>query len=220
MAQAQKVKGNGKVTTETRKVSDYHRIHASGSFTVHLVEGTEGHIQIKGESNILPLVVVEVKGNTLHLSTKHNRSIQYKKPLVITVPVQEIGAVVLQGSGEIITKTKLATDILEVQLSGSGDMEIDVEASRVLASVKGSGDVDLNGIATILSASVTGSGDLSAFGLDSENTEVTVTGSGDAEVLARSIFVGTVTGSGDILYGGNPEKETIRLQGSGSIQKR
>ena len=69
-----------------------------------------------------------------------------------------------------------------------------------------------------LNARVVGSGDFHGFSLEANNTVVSVTGSGDAEVVSNEIIKARVTGSGDIEYRGNPSKEDTKVSGSGSIE--
>ncbi len=217
---AQKVKGNGKIKTETRSVGDYDRVYVNGSFEVHLVEGKEGDIEIKGESNIIPHISVKVVDGTLKIGTKKKTSLYYKKDLVITVPIKHIDGVSLSGSGEIYSKHVIKEQELNVNLSGSGDVELKIETSRVLTTVTGSGDMELTGSTQYLRVNVTGSGDFHGETLDSRMTDVMVTGSGDADVNASEFISAHVTGSGDIAYSGNPAKEKIEVTGSGDISKR
>ena len=114
-----KVKGNGDVVTKTRTTSDYDRIHLTGSRDVVLVKGKEGKISISGESNIIEHITTEVHEGTLKISTKKKVSLYPKKSLVITVPVSDISAVSLTGSGSIQGKDMVKSEILEVNLTGS-----------------------------------------------------------------------------------------------------
>ena len=70
-----------------------------------------------------------------------------------------------------------------------------------------------------LEASVTGSGDFYGFDLEVNDTDVSVTGSGDAKVVCNVNLKARVTGSGDIMYKGNPKTEDTKVAGSGSIKK-
>ena len=82
-----------------------------------------------------------------------------------------------------------------------------------------SGDVTLKGSTNNLEAGVTGSGDFYGFDLEVNDTDVSVTGSGDAKVVCNVNLKARVTGSGDIVYKGNPKTEDTKVAGSGSIKK-
>lgn len=214
-----KVKGNGNVTTITRTTSSYDAIACAGSMDFILVEGQEGKITLEGESNLLEHIVTKVKNNTLIVKVEKgvNISESYNKTIKITIPCRDIQKVSLTGSGDLWNTNTISENHLEVDLTGSGDVILDIDTNNVSGSVTGSGDVTLKGKTTNLEASVTGSGDFNGNHLQAENTEVTVTGSGDAEVVSTETLKARVSGSGDIEYSGNPKKEDTKVAGSGSI---
>jgi hypothetical protein len=217
-------KSNGKLKTETRTVSDYNRIMVSGYYTVELVNGEEGTISIKGKNaKEVANVNVEVDGQTLKISAKKKTSWKSNKgnPIFITIPVTDISAVSLNGSGDVVTKDLvLKSSGMEVSLMGSGDMNVEVESARLIASVTGSGDLTIKGTSNYLQVRVKGSGDLDANLLESNIVDAKVTGSGDVEVVANKSISASVTGSGDIDYSGNPAVEKVKTTGSGDISKK
>ena len=216
-----KVKGNGNMTTETRNTGDYDGVKCAGSMDYILVAGTEGKIKLEGESNLLEYIITEIKNgalvvkvqNDVNLKTSRNKSIK------ITIPFKEIENVSLAGSGDLWNDNVLASDNLDISLTGSGDIILKIKASKTKASITGSGDVTLKGSTHNLEASVTGSGDFHGFDLEVNDTDVSVTGSGDAKVVCNENLKARVTGSGDIVYKGHPKKEDTKVDGSGSIKK-
>jgi len=214
-----KVKGNGNVTTITRTTSDYDGIKCAGSYDYILVAGTEGNITIEGEENLLEYIITEVKDNTLIVKTKKNVNLKtsFNKSIKITIPFKDISSVALAGSGDLWNEDKITSNKLDVALAGSGDVVLNIETSTVNGSIAGSGDLTLKGSTNNLVAKVAGSGDFHGFGLQANNTTVSVAGSGDAKVVSNKSLKARVAGSGDIEYKGNPEKEDTKISGSGSI---
>jgi len=219
-AQWKKIKGNGNITTESRTTSDYDAISCAGSFDYILVAGTEGKITLEGESNLLPYVVTEVKNGKLIIKTEKGKNLNPSRneTIKVTIPFKDIEKVALTGSGDLWNEDTITSNDLAVSLSGSGDVILDVKTKNVSGKVTGSGDLTLKGSTSDLRAGVTGSGDFHGFDLKSVNTDVSVTGSGDAEVNCSGNFKARVTGSGDIEYRGNPSKEDTKVSGSGSIE--
>ena len=68
--------------------------------------------------------------------------------------------------------------------------------------------------------SISGSGDFSGFDLNADNTEVSISGSGNVEVVSNSSIKAYVSGSGDVDYKGNPDKEDTKVSGSGRISSK
>lgn len=215
-----KIKGNGDYTTIERSIEDYDKVSVSGWFDVVLVSGTEGKLSLEGESNLLEYIKTEVKDGRLNIKPRKGVNLKpssYNNGIVITVPVQEIDAVSLSGSGDIVGKTVLKTNNFKTSLSGSGDISLEVEAQEMEASMSGSGDINLDGTAENFTAKISGSGDIKAYGLEAENVSATVSGSADIEVTANTSIKARVTGSGDISYRGNPKKIDTKSSGSGDI---
>ncbi len=213
------IKGNGNMTTVTRSTSDYDAIRCAGWMDFVLVKGEEGAIKIEGEENLLDYIITETEGNTLSIKTKKgvNLKTSHNKTITITIPFKDIDKVSLSGSGDVNTKDKIESNNFEVKLAGSGDIVLDIDASSIKAGISGSGDITLNGKTDTLKANVTGSGDFHGFNLQANNTEATVTGSGDVMVVCNNELKARVTGSGDIEYKGNPKREDSKVTGSGSI---
>lgn len=215
------IKGNGKVTKITRSTGDYDAVVCAGFMDFELVSGREGNISIEGEENLLDYIITEVKNDELVVKVEKgvNLKTSWKKGIKITIPVEDIDEVSLSGSGDVWNSDKLNTDELKVELSGSGDINLNVKTNALSSTLTGSGDIKIVGDTDVLETKITGSGDFHGFELNADNTEAYVTGSGDIKVVSNKMLKARVTGSGDITYKGNPDKEDTKVTGSGSISK-
>lgn len=216
---SKKVKGNGNMTTETRNTGDYDGIKCAGSMDYILVAGTEGKIKLEGESNLLEHIITEIKGGDLIVKVEKdvNLSPSWNKTIKITIPFKDISSVSLAGSGDLWNEDKITATDFDVSLAGSGDVILNVDASSIKGSLAGSGDITLKGNTNYLSVKLAGSGDIHAFSLQANHTEASVAGSGDIEIVSNKSLKARVSGSGDIVYKGKPEKEDTKVSGSGSI---
>ncbi len=212
-----KVVGSGNVTTKTVNTGDYDGVKGVGSMDIHLEKGTEGNIRVTTDDNLHQYIEIEVKDNMLVVKTKKNTYLKTKKGIHVAVPFKDISEISLVGSGDIDTKDVVDAPNLELRVTGSGDVNLDVNSGKVEANVTGSGDIRVKGKTVDLEVSVTGSGDFHGFELQSDNTEATVSGSGDVRVVANESIKARVRGSGDITYKGNPERSDTKTSGSGDI---
>lgn len=213
----EKVKGNGDMVTKTRNVGSYDGVQLVGSMNVELISGSEGNLKIQAESNLQEYITTEVKNGKLKLSTKEGFNLQPKDDILISVPVESIEEVSVTGSGDIWTKDRLKSSNMKVNVTGSGDLVLDLEVKDLKGMVTGSGDVKLKGRSQNFECTVTGSGDFEAYDLQAENVEARVSGSGDIMVYASNSLKASVSGSGDIVYKGNPGKQDFKTSGSGSV---
>jgi hypothetical protein len=218
-----KVKGDGKVVTVERMTGDYDAIAVSGWFDVEVVEGKEGSVSLKGEENLLEYILTEVKDGKLVIRVERGINLQpsswTKGGILVTIPVEEVSSLSMSGSGDLVGKTVLRSRDFSASLSGSGDMNIQVEAKNMAVSVSGSGDLTVDGGTENLAVQISGSGDVHAFGLQANSADVSVSGSADVEVTAREFLKARVSGSGDVSYRGNPAKIDTKSSGSGDISK-
>ena len=99
-----KIKGNGNVVTIERSVGEYETISSAGWFDVILVDGKEGTISLKGEENLLEYIETEVKNGKLTIKKEKGvnlKSSNWKGGIVVTIPIEEVSAVSLAGSGDV-----------------------------------------------------------------------------------------------------------------------
>ncbi|MDW8853073.1 head GIN domain-containing protein [Flavobacterium sp. MMLR14_040] len=218
-AQSSKIKGNGKVVTETKTTGDYDAIKVAGSFDINLVAGKEGKIILKGEENLLSVIKVEVEDNTLKIYVDKTFNIQSTSKIEITVPFEKISAISLAGSGDVKTKDQIKSDTFAAKLSGSGNFNLNVNSNDFQLNLSGSGDVTLKGSADKFTSKLAGSGNVNASDFKSKNVEANVAGSGNSIVNCEGNLTARVSGSGNIKYFGNPEKRDVKVSGSGNIKK-
>jgi hypothetical protein len=218
-AQSSKIKGNGKVVTETKTTGDYDAIKVGGSFDVNLVAGKEGKIILKGEENLLSVIKVEVEDNTLKIYVDKMVNIRPTSKIEITVPFEKISAISLAGSGNLKTKDQIKSETFAAKLAGSGNVNLNVDSNNFELNLSGSGDVILKGSADKFTSKLAGSGNVNASDLKSTTVDTNVSGSGNSIVNCEGSLTARVAGSGNIKYFGNPEKRDVKVSGSGNIKK-
>ncbi|ALM19944.1 hypothetical protein JCM19294_717 [Nonlabens tegetincola] len=216
-----KIKGNGEVISKTFEVGDYDKVNVRNSIDVTLVAGKEGSIEVKAESNIMEHIEIEVKGGRLKIGIEDGYNVSTRKGIYVTVPVQEIEALSLAGSGDIHSELVLKSSNMEISVAGSGNIEVETESRNLEVNVAGSGDIILKGRTENLDASVAGSGDIEGFGLRANNIDASIAGSGDISVYCNGGTINaSIAGSGDIVYDGKSSKVKTSIIGSGDVEKR
>jgi hypothetical protein len=213
------ISGNGNVITENRNISKINEIRNSGSINVEIRNGSDYLVSVEDDENLLPYVITEVNGNTLNIRYKNGVSINNDHASVI-VTVPSLERITTSGSGDISGNDIIKSDEeFEIHSTGSGDVDIHLDAPSIKVSGSGSGNIQLSGRTRDFDARMSGSGDLMCANLQSENTSVSISGSGNASVFASVSLKARTTGSGDINYSGNPKKEDIHKSGSGDINE-
>ena len=205
--------------TEKREITPYAKINVTGSYAVELVKNGGSTVTISGDEDAVANTIIEVKGSELKIEMKKNFQSKSYKKLTVTVPVNQLEEADITGSGSI-TSDVIFTGNFSTSVTGSGKINLSVKATDAKASVTGSGSVTLKGSATKLKCNVAGSGSLKASDFVCDNVNVEVAGSGSAHVYSKKEIVGSIAGSGDVTYAGDPTINNVTVSGSGSFKKR
>jgi len=126
----------------------------------------------------------------------------------------------LNVTGDIRATDKFTCDVLNIDISSAGDLNMEVEANTIDISISSSGDCDIWGRTVDLDAQLSSAGDLNAFDLEADYVKVRVSSAGDASVYANKEIEMTATSAGNIYYKGDAEVIRSTTSSAGSIIKR
>jgi hypothetical protein len=218
---SKKITGNKEVTNLSGSVANYDQISVTGMMEVQLVAGNEGKIDIEAESNLMEFILTEVISGHLKISIQKGVNIEPSNnyPIKIVVPFETLGALTLTGSGHIKNSDVIKSRDFKINVTGSGNMNLNLITENLECTITGSGDLKLKGTSQEFKCKVTGSGDIFAYDLKAANVDAAVMGSGDVEVSVENEIDATISGSGDIKYRGNPDKQNFKTSGSGTVSK-
>ncbi|CEN34187.1 head GIN domain-containing protein [Capnocytophaga cynodegmi] len=212
------IKDNGNIITKERQVGNYNSVRVKGSLDVILLKGEVGNVRIEASDNIEPYILTSVENEEITIKLKEGFSYSLRHKLQVYVPVNErLEQIILSGSGDISMREQINVGNLKCFLSGSGDININVNASHLNLSLSGSGDLIAKGNCPEIEISLVGSGDISTESIKAERVKVTVSGSGDVDVYASKSIKAKVSGSGDVSVKGKPELEDTHVSGSGEV---
>lgn len=211
------INGNGNVVTESRNTGAFTGIKLMGSMNIDVKAGEQQSVEIKGEENILPYIETFIKEGNLVIKYKNDVSINTNDDLNIYITTASLKEVEVFGSGDITGEGKFTNDNkMEIGVTGSGNIKLDVDAPKVEVKTTGSGDIYLSGNTKDITCNSMGSGDIDAADLKAENAKVKTMGSGDVKVFASIKLDCTINGSGNIKYHGGGAVTSV-IHGSGSI---
>jgi hypothetical protein len=210
--------------TDKRTLPPFTEISLKINGDIHLTQGDDQSVEIKAKSSTINKLITEVKDRKLviRFSTTDSWFKSWnpgKVDIYITIP--QIDALSVSGSGSILSDDEITSRILDLAVSGSGDIKLtDLSAEKVSAAISGSGDIYLEGsdTADALDAAISGSGDIKASELKAKNVNVKISGSGDCDVYATDQLKVRVIGSGTVRYDGNPQIDS-NISGSGGFKK-
>jgi hypothetical protein len=193
------VHGSGQLKSETRTVSGFTGIELSGIGEVTIEQGDAESLTIEADDNVLPALTSEVRDSMLRLDTKPRTRVQTRNPIRYRVTVKDLNRIELSGSGSV-SGVDLELTNLDVEISGSGTMNLAGSADQQEVEVSGSGQYD-------------------AAQLPSRSVSIEISGSGKATVAAAEQLRADISGSGTVTYSGEPTIDQS-ISGSGRLIKQ
>lgn len=189
------VLGFGPVVSESRNQIAFHSIDNTIYADVFITQGTQEDIVIDAQQNILDLIRTNVIDNELEITVEQCVEISQSVKIYITIPA--IRTLTLTGVGSMVGQNAFDVMDLNIVLTGVGEFR-------------------LSGMTTNLDIDLVGVGDVEAFGLESEDCDVTISGVGDAEVWASNTLDVTISGTGSVFYKGMPTINSV-ITGTGEV---
>jgi hypothetical protein len=208
--------GKGDNVIEIRELTGFNKIKMAMDGDVIYVQDSAYYVEISAQQNVLEVLTTEISAGELKIDFR--KWVRRHKDITIIVHSPEIRALTISGSGNISSQQPIATNDLDLRISGSGNISLySVATPELDASISGSGNITLGG-GSVNNEKVTisGSGNIDALEVESNNSYAKISGSGSITVKVVQQLDATISGSGDIRYRGQPIVNT-HISGSGAV---
>lgn len=192
--------GSGNLATESRTVSDFHKIKVSGLVEVKMSCGDEVSVSVSGDDNIIPMVKTEVTSSgMLKVGMPRGVIMETSNPILVTVTAPDLSVAKVSGASEL-TISDCDLDELLLRLDGVSRLSIEGEIDHL--------DVDVDGASR-----------LSAQNALAKTVELAVSGSSNVSVVASEWIQGQVTGAATVIHGGDAQSISIQSSGSSRVKR-
>lgn len=201
-------------------VSSFEGIALRTSATVYVTQGNSLSVELEGDVDDLEKIKVVVEGNKLQIKNKKdNWNWGSNSDVKVYITVSTLNYLSVSGSGNIIGNRTFKSDELKVAVSGSGDIEFDVDTDDLIVKISGSGSVELAGNSKNVDVGISGSGKLDAEDMEANTYDISISGSGKCRVNVIEEIESHISGSGSVYYKGDPKRVNNNSSGSGKIRK-
>lgn len=219
LSACEKVTGDGPVVTENRALTNFSGVVLRVNANVIVKQAPDYKVEVSAQDNIQGVLITEIDKNELVIKLKNDVRLRRHEPITITVHAPEISRLYLAGSGSITSGSLLNAEDLEVDIYGSGHIElVDLVASYLDVDVSGSGNFKvISGVVPREFLRNLGSGDIDVSNVLAKNVITTIMGSGNLRVNASEQLRVNISGSGNVYYKGQPSI-TTSTNGSGKLR--
>lgn len=215
-----RIRGNGTIRTEERPVKSFKQVEVGGAAKVMVSQGDQPSVKVEADDNLLQYIEVFQEGDKVYVRTKKGFNLQPSGDINIYVTSSVYSKISASGACDIIGQNKITNpEDLRLEVSGAGDIKMEVDAPKLSAEVSGAGSVRLKGQTKEVDLDLTGASHAYCYDLLSENTTVEISGAGSAEVYASVKLDATVSGAGNVNYKGNASDVNQHVSGAGSVKK-
>ncbi len=188
--------GSGMVNEYELGLENFDEVSLYGPVNLRVKQGAAFSVRIDAEPEMFSQLSYEVKNGTLEVGFKDNITcFETNFGVWVNVTMPDIEAVYSSGVSDIISDGDLNLDQLEIDVSGTANVQLDGQVTEQTLTVSG-----------ILTAN--------NFGLLTTNTTIDVSGSGEFEVSCANDLDIDVSGVAKVSYKGNP---TITQKVSGTM---
>ncbi|GJM36185.1 MAG: DUF2807 domain-containing protein [Saprospiraceae bacterium] len=166
--------------------------------TVHLYKGDQQKVSIEAQQNIIDNLNLEIKDGTWSISGLDKTKFKNYKDVVINITIPTVDELSIGGHGTIISHDAFTgLKSLEMNIGGSGKIEMVGSADKVEINIAGSGTVE-------------------GKRLSAQSCGISIAGSGDAFIDVNDKLDVSIAGSGDVKYSGSP-RVSSSIAGSGRV---
>lgn len=214
---------NALAQTRTIDVSDFSELSFSVPGELFLRQGPDVKVEVKCSDSIFEDLEFEMSGDRLTIKKEGRwnwRDSFRSSDLTVYVTMREVERLSLSGSGTITGENTINTDDIRVSVSGSGNIELDLDSRAVDLRISGSGDIEMEGTSDRIEARISGSGRVDAEEMQTKVFEASISGSGNCYTNVSEEINASISGSGSVYYTGNPDRVIANSSGSGKIRKR
>ncbi|MFH1121252.1 MAG: head GIN domain-containing protein [Bacteroidota bacterium] len=210
------IRGKGPVVSENRNVPIHRDILVSIPADVFIYQSPVRDLTIEAQANVLDAIETYVNGNELKIRLEDGAGLAGHERITIYISSAMYNNIRLSGSVNLYSETPIVTDDFDITISGSGEADVEVISNTVHASISGSGKMWIEGSTAYEEITISGSGDIYSFGLQSETSDISISGSGNAEATVEDFLKAHISGSGSIYYSGYPDVDS-HVSGSGNV---
>lgn len=214
-----KISRAGDKIDRTFEVREFSSIYLKGPYKVHLRQAEECALSIIASESAFE--EMEVSSTMGRLSIEiDKKNFKTNKNIEIFIQFKDLTKLEIVGAVDLNCDTPLKVTNLKLEFEGAGNVELDLQANKLISEIDGVGNFRLTGSTDYHKVVFSGVGKYDARNLLSTYTVAESNGIGSVSVHARNKFKGEANGIGSVEYYGDPDEVSVQASGIGSVKPR
>ena len=213
------VKGSKNVITQERTISEkFSEVKVSTGIDLYLTQGNNVSVTVEADDNIIDLLITEVKGDVLHVHFDKNIGRVESKKVYLTMP--DIKSLKASSGADIVTKSKIKADKLNISASSGADIEAELEVNELICKSSSGSDIDLRGKSNKATVQASSGSEINASELIVNHVIAESSSGADITITANESLTADASSGADIRYKGSPKEKDIDKSSGGSVRSR
>jgi hypothetical protein len=203
---------------KTYRVNDFSRIYLKGPYEVRLRQANKCGVTIFAREEYLDRIEVYSSDGELSIDMD-GKNYRKTKSIEVYISFENLEKLEIEGAVDLQCENQIKTSNLKLEFEGAGNVELDVDADKIIAEIAGVGNFVIEGETEYHKVEFDGIGSYEARNLRSKYTIVESNGIGSVRVYASNKFKGEASGIGSVDYYGDPDDVSIDATGLGSVNR-
>lgn len=216
------IKAKGPITTKNIEIGTFDKVSVSDGLRLVVTMGDVERADVTAAESLHPYIEVYVRENTLHIGVIDRywfRKMSSSDTPEIHVYAKSINDLEGSGGARIVGTNKITGSRMDVDISGGGYCECDMDVTMLDAEVSGGGKLKLSGIANSFDLGTSGGSRCECFDLITDNTNVDVSGGGVVQVTVNTILNVEASGGSRVQYKGVGNIGRNDISGGSSVSR-
>lgn len=213
------IKGSANKSYEVKNFNQvFENIEVEGPLNVVLTQSEKRNVGVEVDDNLQKYVLMVVEGNTLKIKLDNQVVIKGMKFNKIEVSNPRFANITKKGTGSLTSTNNLTGTMGQLNIEGSGTINLNMAVSTLNVICSGSGELNLNYIGNTIGIAASGSINIEAHG-ECKTLNIAQSGSGNlnAEHLISKTINLNKDGSGNAILNCQISMNAV-LNGSGSVK--
>ena len=204
--------------SEIRNVGSFKGVKSGEAIDVYLKKGDKESVKVETTGVELSRVLTEISGGSLKIHMKDG-NYRGKTTVKVYVTYVELDKLSASSASNMFSDGVIKAKDMEIRVSSAANIEINLDATNVIAHASSAGDITLQGKANSINAEASSAGEIDAYNLVAETAEGSASSAGSIKLNVLQALLAHASSGGSIRYHGNPTKTNTTSSSGGSVKK-
>ena len=202
------------------EINDFDSVEISNAFKATIVQSDQYRVSVTIDDNLLEHLVVEKRGETLHVGLKRGTSVR-NATLEASISLPEMSKVEASGASAVAISDFTVSGDLDVKASGASSVLGRLVATVARLDLSGASRAELAGTANDTSIEASGASSARMEDFTVTNAAVSLSGASSADLnITGKLEKADLSGASTLKFTGNPVVGDVSTSGGSKVESR